>query len=132
MRRKTAPRVSLDGWLRRLEGQLDVEALVLDCCKALMELSGADRCSIMVLDSGTDELIVRWAQGVRVKPYGKSRFRVGEGLCGWVARSQKPLFSFDVVKERRFMPQPAAGGGRFKQVKSIHCVPLIHHGRTIG
>lgn len=118
-------------WLKRLEGQLDVEELVVECCRALIEISSADRCSIMVLDSRTEELVVRWAQGVRVKPYGTTRFRVGEGLCGWVARSQKPLFSFDVLKEKRFMP-PAPVSRRFRQVKSIHCIPLVYEKRTIG
>ena len=117
--------------LEKLEDQLRVEDLILSSCRVLMELSSADRCSIMVLDTSTDELMVRWAQGIRVKPYGTARFRVGEGLCGWVARAQKPLFSFDMMKERRFIPRQIPSK-RFKQVKSIHCLPLVHQGRTVG
>ncbi|MCM8795051.1 MAG: GAF domain-containing sensor histidine kinase [Candidatus Omnitrophica bacterium] len=129
--KKTAPK-SIDYWLKRLEGHLDAEKLILNCCKMLMEVSQADRCSIMVLDANSEELFVRWAQGIRVKPYGTARFRVGEGLCGWVAKSQKPLFSFDLLKERRFMPAGSIKKNSYKPVKAILCLPLIHHGRTVG
>lgn len=101
------------------------------CCKALLTLAGADRCSIMILEGGTEELSVRWAQGSRVKPYGRMKFKMGEGLCGWVARSQKPLFSFDVTREPRFVP--SVGSPRhFQPVKSFCCLPLITDGRTVG
>ncbi|MBI3318809.1 MAG: GAF domain-containing sensor histidine kinase [Candidatus Omnitrophica bacterium] len=130
MKKAASPEL-LDRWMDRLKAQLDLEPLMEGCCQALLEMSGADRCSIMVLDTDSEELVVRWAQGARVKPYGRSRFRVGEGICGWVARSQKPMFSFDASRELRFVPHPAANHG-FQKVKAICCVPLVSEGRTVG
>ncbi len=124
----------LESWLKRLEAQLDLERLMMGCCRALMELSGADRISIMVLDGSTEELSVRWAQGSRVKSRGRSlKFRMGEGLCGWVARSQKPFCVMDAAKEPRFIPQPdKIRANPFRPVKTICCVPLVVEGQTVG
>lgn len=119
-------------WLLKLEEQLDLERLMEGCCRAVLDLAGADRCSIMVLDSDTDQLVVRWAHGSRVKSRGSNlKFRVGEGLCGWVARSQKAYCSLDATKETRFLPQKPVGR-HFKQVKTLCCLPLVWQGRTVG
>lgn len=125
-------RARSEQWLQKLEQQLELESLMEGCCKALLELSEADRCSIMVLDNDTDQLVVRWAQGSRVKFKGSGlRFRMGEGLCGWVARSQKSYCSLDATREPRFVPQQGTRKG-FREVKSLCCLPLVDQGRTVG
>ena len=120
-------------WLSRLENQLDLEPLMEGCCRALLELTGADRCSIMVLDSDTEQLVVRWAHGARVKlrKGGGLKFKMGEGLCGWVARSQKAFCSVDASREPRFVPQ-GPQNSQFQPVKAICCLPLVVEGRTVG
>ena len=77
-----AAKGTVGNWLQRLEAHLDLEPLMEGCCRALLELTGADRCSIMVLDSDTEQLVVRWAHGSRVKlaKKGGLKFRMGEGL----------------------------------------------------
>lgn len=121
-----------DRWLEKLEAHLDLEPLMEGCCRALLELTGADRCSIMILDSDTDQLVVRWAHGSRAKPKGHAlKFRMGEGLCGWVARSQKSFCSLDASREPRFVPQ-SASKKNFRPVKALCCVPLVVEGRTVG
>ncbi|MBI3616447.1 MAG: GAF domain-containing sensor histidine kinase [Candidatus Omnitrophica bacterium] len=123
----------LDRWLKKLEIQLDLEQLMVGCCKALLELSEADRISIMVLDGSTEELSVRWAHGARVKPHGRNmKFRMGEGLCGWVARSQKAFCVLDATKDPRFVLPPRKANGRFRPVKTICCLPLVVEGQTVG
>ncbi len=124
---------SVEAWLGRLENQLDLEPLMEGCCRALLDLTGADRCSIMVLDSDTEQLVVRWAHGarVKVKKKGGLKFKVGEGLCGWVARSQKAFCSVDAGREPRFVPQ-GPQDRKFRQVKAICCLPLVMEGRTVG
>ena len=125
---------TVDSWLRQLEKQLDLEPLMEGCCRALLELTGADRCSIMVLDSDTEQLVVRWAHGSRVKlkKGGGLKFRMGEGLCGWVARSQKAFCSVDASREPRFVPTGPAKNSQFKPIKGICCLPLVMDGRTVG
>lgn len=127
------PKNNARDWLKRLEAQLEMEPLMQGCCRALLELSGAHRCSIMVLESDTEQLSVRWAEGSKVRrPHaGRLRFRVGEGLCGWVARSQKAYCSVDATREPRFLPH--SGKGRsFQPVRTLCCLPLVVEGRTVG
>ncbi len=126
---------TLDQWLNRLETQLQLDRLMVGCCQALLEFSGADRCSIMVLDNKSEELVVRWAQGSRVKPRNLQpnlKFRVGEGLCGWVARSQKAFCTVDATKEPRFLPFREKEAARLRPVRAICCLPLVLEGRTVG
>ncbi len=131
-RRQPSPKSSWGEWLERLEGQLDLDSLMQGCCRALLQMGRADRCSLMVLDSDTDQLVVRWADGVRVKPSGQRlRFRLGEGLAGWVARSQKAFCSSDAVREPRFIPFQKSAR-RFRPVKAICCLPLVFESRTVG
>ncbi|MBI3332662.1 MAG: GAF domain-containing sensor histidine kinase [Candidatus Omnitrophica bacterium] len=120
--------------MKDLEAHLDLDQLIQESCRALLELTKAQRCSIMVLDGETEELAVRWAQGIRVKPYGRMRFRVGEGLCGWAARLQRPFFSFDPAKEVRYLPSAMSNGDRrrLKPVRNLCCLPLVTEGRTVG
>lgn len=126
------PKTTAREWLTRLGAQLEMEPLMQGCCRALLELSGAHRCSIMVLESDTEHLSVRWAHGSRVQPkVGKLRFRVGEGLCGWVARSQKAFCSVDATKEPRFLPQDRKDR-HFRPVRTLCCLPLVVEGRTVG
>jgi len=125
---------SADLWMKQLGSHLDLEGLVQNCCKALLELAKADRCSVMVLDAGTEELTVRWAHGSRVKqPTGQGlRFRMGDGLCGWVARAQKAYCTQNAIKEPRFVDRPARQAKQFRQVKTLCVYPLVVEGRTVG
>lgn len=125
-------RVTARQWLKHLETQLDLESLMQGSCRAFMELTGADRCSIMVLDADTQQLTVRWAEGTKVKSKKRMRFRLGEGLCGTVATSQKSYCSMAPERESRFVPQGPKPGRGFRPVKAICCLPLVADGQTVG
>ncbi len=88
-----------------------------------MELLGADRGSIMLLDEDTRELVVRASRGLDRSV--EFRVPLGEGISGWVAESGEPLVLQDVVSDRRFT-------GSDPRVKSALAVPLCTDGRVIG
>ncbi|MGQ9536064.1 MAG: ATP-binding SpoIIE family protein phosphatase [Actinomycetota bacterium] len=100
-----------------LENRLD---RVLD---QAMELLGAERGSIMLLEEETRELVVKAARGLD----GTRDFRVslGSGISGWVAENGEPLILQDVVADPRFR-------GTDPSVKSALAVPLRAGERIIG
>ncbi len=54
--------------------------------------------------------------------------RIGEGLCGRVAETGKPLIIEDVSTEPKLCKLPVA----VEQLKSELCVPLMAHGKIMG
>ncbi len=87
-----------------------------------MELLGAERGSIMLLEENGD-LVIRASRGLG----DGCRFRVslGEGISGWVAQNGEPLILQDVVADSRFR-------GSDPSVKSALAVPLRVGERIIG
>lgn len=88
-----------------------------------MELLGAERGSIMLVDEEKGELVVRASRGLDSSR--SFRVRVGEGIAGWVAEHGEPLVLQDVVADRRFR-------GTDPSIKSALAVPLTVEGRIIG
>lgn len=116
-----------DGELLRL-GKLLASTLSLDnrldrVLDQAMELLGAERGSIMLLEEEARELVVRAARGLD----GWREFRVplGKGISGWVAEHGEPLILQDVVADRRFR-------GTDPSVKSALAVPLRVQDKIIG
>lgn len=106
-----------------LAATMDVNARLDRILELAMELLGAERGSIMLLDEGGDELVVRASRGLEVSR--EFRMPLGEGISGWVAANGEPLILQDVVSDSRFR-------GSDPTVKSALAVPLSVGGKVIG
>jgi len=115
-----------DGGLFRLgkllAATLDVEARLDRVLELAMELLGAERGSIMLLEEESEELVVRASRGLESREF---RVPLGEGISGWVAAHGEPLILQDVVADSRFR-------GSDPTVKSALAVPLRVEGKVIG
>jgi Nif-specific regulatory protein len=58
------------------------------------------------------------------------RYRIGEGVTGIVAKTGRAEIVPDIRTDRRFLNRTRARCGT--EPLSFVCVPLIHHGQTIG
>jgi transcriptional regulator with GAF, ATPase, and Fis domain len=85
------------GAVNRLDEVFDS---VIDTC---IELFDAHQASLMLLDSDTNELVVRAAKGhpdnAKVKA---ARQKVGEGIAGWVAKNCHPLILGPDIELNRY------------------------------
>jgi diguanylate cyclase (GGDEF)-like protein len=86
--------------------------------------------SLMLVDEEKKELYFEIAVGEGAEKIKGLRFKVGEGIAGWVAKEGKPLLVPDVSKEPRFSSK-ADQISEFA-TKSIICVPLKTKGRCHG
>ena len=95
-----------------------------------MEGMEAHRCSLMVRDRATGDLIIKVGHGLRFYDGSMEtvRVRMGEGVAGWVAQQKTPLVATDV----REVPGPRARDGRGYLNYSCMVVPLISAGETLG
>ncbi|GMU51404.1 MAG: hypothetical protein AMXMBFR33_05500 [Candidatus Xenobia bacterium] len=88
----------------------------------------ADECSIMILDESQQHLAFVESSGLTRWELDNIRFRVGEGVAGWVARHKKPVVIPRLSEDPRFMPVKE----QKRPMISMICVPLIIKQRLIG
>jgi two-component system response regulator AtoC len=134
------PREERLSLIERVNGALQLIPNFPETCKsildAVIEEIDADNCSMMLKDPGTDLLVLRAARGredTRSNYYSPEfspgkRFRVGEGVAGWVVEQGEPLMLNDVSLEPRFVEVE----GSRSHVRSLLCVPIKENGEIVG
>ena len=136
----TLPREERLTLIERVNGALQLIPNFPETCKsildAVIEEINADNCSMMLKDPATNLLVLRAARGREDKRSnyyspefspGK-RFRVGEGVAGWVVEQGEPLVLDDVSLEPRFVEIE----GSRSHVRSLLCVPIKENGEIVG
>src|SRR4051812_7262800 len=98
-------------------------AVARDAC----DLSGAESCSVMLVDSARQTLSCYAAHGLTADEVREIRFRVGEGIGGVSVAEKRPVRVDDVHKDERF-----AARAQTLQIRSMLAVPVIVRGQAIG
>jgi len=93
------------------------------------ETMGSKVCSIMLVDEQKGELVIRATQSISEDYNRKSNLKLGEGVAGKVAATNKPIIVPDVTqkKEYRFRDIAVKEG-----LRSLLCVPMRMKGKVIG
>lgn len=95
---------------------------------SLRKLLKTDDCSIMILDETSRELAFCASTGLTRWERENIRFRLGEGVAGWVAKNKKPVLISDVSKDPRFKRVKK----QRRQLGSMICAPLMVKRKVIG
>jgi signal transduction histidine kinase len=82
-------------------------------------------CTILLVDEETGELEVKATRGCLQEAAGKVRFRIGEGIVGWVAARKTALNVPDVSQDTRYVEG-------MEQTGSEIAVPMIAGDTVIG
>jgi diguanylate cyclase (GGDEF)-like protein len=98
-------------------------AVARDAC----DLSGAESCSVMLVDSARQMLSCYAAHGLTPDEIREIRFRVGEGIGGLAVADRKSLRVDDVTIDPRF-----AARAQTLRIRSMLAVPVIVRGQAIG
>lgn len=86
-------------------------------------------CSLMLLDEGKKELIIRAKHSVSEVYNKKPNVKLGEGISGRVAKENKPIQVIDVRRDSRYINKDIAIA---ENLCSLLSVPLSVKGRVIG
>lgn len=109
---------------RRLDSLLDT------ITRETQTMLKADRCSVFVVDSSTDELWTQVAQGLE----GFRMIRIpvsGTSIVAWCARSGDSINIPDAYEDERF--DPAVDKHTGYRTRSVLCVPMQNRsGQVIG
>ncbi len=110
-----------------LSTSLNLQETLRAVLKGLRECIAFDAATIFLLDAERDHLTVKAALGVTVTLDELKRFRVGEGVVGWVVEHNRPALIDDVARDPRYH----ATGVR-KNQGALLAVPLRSGEQVIG
>ena len=115
---------------KAVSSTLDLELLLEKIMNISKSIFHAEACSILLLDSKTDELAFTVALGEKGEEVKEFRVKRGQGIAGWVLEHGKPLLISNAVEDDRFFKGVDNKTG-FKTTTMI-AVPLIVKGKTVG
>lgn len=105
---------------------VDLDILLEIIMHKVTELMQAERSTLFLYDSESQELFSKLAQGITLK---EIRLKMGEGIAGYVAQTCEPLIVNDAYNDERFNDKVDKITG-FK-TKSILCIPLVNKSREM-
>lgn len=111
-----------------LSGELKIDALIERIMRAITELLDADRSSLFLYDSKTDELWSRFAEGLQTL---EIRFPATTGIAGSVFNTRRTFNVSDPYNHPAFNPAMDRQTGY--KTESILCMPIANKaGEVIG
>ncbi|MBX7221237.1 MAG: PAS domain-containing protein [Blastocatellia bacterium] len=111
---------------RVVNSQLDLDSVLRNTLNRILFALGAEVGSIMLLDEERQELVFRLSRGIPDHLLNV-RFRVSEGIAGYVAQTGEPLLVDEGRTNSRFIQLVGQ-----EEFFSMIAVPLKSRGRIIG
>jgi signal transduction histidine kinase len=113
-----------------INSSLDMTQVLDNALQCVEEFLGAEVSSIFEVDKKSGELFFRLARGAGAEKIRHLRLKMGEGIAGWVAQTEKPLICSDTLTDSRFCHAFDSRSGF--ATRSILCVPLKAKDRLLG
>ncbi len=117
---------ALNGLARALGMDIELDTVLENALREVVEVTGADTGSIMLLDEQRSALTIACAHGIPEDIVASTRIAVGQGIAGWVARSRAPLILVQDT-DPRFKSELLRD-----EISSAICVPVIAKDAVIG
>jgi signal transduction histidine kinase len=110
---------------QQANASLDLQERLDSIVWALKESMGCRACSIALLDTLNDVLMIRAAAGIDAKWKDEFRLGLGEGIAGRVALEGKPLYVSNTQEDEGFVFFDTS-------VRSLLTVPMCIQNKVIG
>lgn len=124
-KRKLEQLLNIDPKMRSL---LDLNHLVDFIVNKATTILEAEKCSLMLLDPETHELLIRGAVGLDHDIIKQTRIKLGDQIAGLVAKEDQPLLVTDIENDCHVA---RANRSRYRS-KSFISVPIKIHNRLEG
>ncbi|MCM8792703.1 MAG: GAF domain-containing protein [Candidatus Omnitrophica bacterium] len=108
---------------------LYLEELLRLVVNVTAQIMNSKICSLMLLDPGKKELVVKATQSISEAYNKKPNIKLGEGIAGRVAQENKIICCLDVRKDPFYLNKEIAQKERLCSLASI---PLAVKGKVIG
>jgi two-component sensor histidine kinase len=127
--RKAAEISALREISRTISEATDLDTTLTLITRKTAEVMRMDSCSIYLLDTPREYLVLKATTGLAAEAIGRGRLRLGEGLTGWAAQTGQPAASANAPADPRFKYVPGTHENRFH---SLLAVPLATGGKIVG
>lgn len=112
-----------------LSAALDLDSTLDLIAHKTTDVMGVKSCSIYLLETGGERLVLRASTGLSKRSVGLAWLRLGEGLTGWAALHAQPVGVRDARLDSRYKFLPAT---EEEYLVSLLAVPLMSQKRVIG
>lgn len=109
---------------------LDISRLLPVIMMAFKRASRSEKGSLMLIDEATGDLVIKASVGLPDSVVREARFKMGEGIAGYVAATGRPLLVEDISQSPLYKDLPSIGPVRPKE--TFLCLPLLYKGKTLG
>jgi two-component system, NtrC family, sensor histidine kinase HydH len=113
-----------------INSSLETQEALNNALMSVEQALNAEVSSIFEVDQGKGELFIRLARGPGSDRIKRLRLKIGEGIAGWVAQTEKPLICRNPYADARFSRHFDDESGFC--TRSILCVPLKSRDRLMG
>ena len=127
--RKAAEISALREISRAISTATDLDTTLTLITRKTAEVMRMDSCSIYLLDTPGEYLVLKATTGLAAEAVGHGRLLLGEGLTGWAAQTGQPAASANAPADPRFKYVAGTGENRFR---SLLAVPLATGGKVLG
>jgi signal transduction histidine kinase/ActR/RegA family two-component response regulator len=111
---------------RLISSSLDIDVVLDRILLAARDVSDADMVSVMMLDDSGEELHIGAAYGLSPEVIATCKFRLGEGIAGWVALHGQAVHRTQLASDWRYRPVAMPTDA------CLLALPLRVRGRTLG
>jgi uroporphyrinogen-III synthase len=113
-----------------VSSELSLDEMLGEILGVAVQVSECDACLVYLLDTHTQEIVLRASQLPHAKALGKLRMKMGEGITGWVAEHKSVVaLSSSAGKDPRFKKFPSLIEDTYEAFISI---PLVSGGDIVG
>jgi signal transduction protein with GAF and PtsI domain len=115
---------------RIVSSELTLDEMLGEIVGLAARVAGCDACLVYLVESGTEEFVLRASLVPHSADLGNLRMKMGEGVTGWVAEHQSAVsLSCNASADPRFKIFPALVEDTYEAFLSV---PLINRGGAIG
>ena len=125
MRKKNERLTALFEIGKAMTSTLELQRLLDLIIDKAIYLTTATSGSLILIEKGSDILIIKSARGLQPDAPEKIKLKLGEGITGVVAKTGKPIREGNVLKNPYYVPA-------LKEVNSELAVPMLLEGKIIG
>ncbi|NTV30204.1 MAG: GAF domain-containing protein [Candidatus Omnitrophica bacterium] len=110
--------------------ETELDGVLNEVVKTATDITGADSVFVYLFDDSHGTLVLRASKTPHARELGKITLKVGEGITGWVAKTNKPVaIPEKAFEDHRFKAFDVLAEDRYEALVSV---PIIYKGKAIG
>ncbi|MBI4585700.1 MAG: sigma 54-interacting transcriptional regulator [Planctomycetes bacterium] len=131
IRRKNDQDETLVEISQALGSALDFKELFQEVGEILNRRCAMRRSFLVLLNPETEELSIELAFGMTPEEMARGKYRIGEGITGWVVKNGKPFGVQDIRTEPKFLGRTGIYQNPSEQI-SFLAMPIFLEGKPVG